>query len=212
MAFQTHWATQNPLGGLTAHGIMLVLLDLCIPKEAHMDDEIMLEEEAIADERAADAARLGAAILHQPIRELATLRPAICLSPKSTVRSAIERMNGGGVGCVLVEQEGQLAGIFTERDVLTKIVGTTLDIDRTLVEAVMTRDPEALSVDDRVSYALNKMSVGGFRHIPLVDDDGHPLGVVSMRNVVDYMVDLFRTEVLNLPPSPHNLSRAREGA
>lgn len=177
-----------------------------------MNDDIILEEEAIADERAAEAARLGAAILHQPIRALATLRPAVCVLPTATVRAAVERMKQSNAGCVLVEENGQLVGIFTERDVLTKIVGTTLNLDRTTVEMVMTADPESLSPDDRVTYALNKMSVGGFRHIPLVDEEGRPVGVVSMRNVVDYMVDLFRTEVLNLPPSPRNIARAREGA
>ncbi len=177
-----------------------------------MNDDIILEEEAIAEERAAEAARLGAMILHQPIRALATLRPAICVPPAASVRTAIARMNQNGAGCVLVEDAGRLTGIFTERDVLTKIVGSDVDIDRTTVDAVMTPNPEALSPDDRVTYALNKMSVGGFRHIPLVDDDGRPIGVVSMRNVVDYMVELFRTEVLNLPPEPHNIARAREGA
>jgi CBS domain-containing protein len=177
-----------------------------------MHDDIILEEEAIADERAADAARLGAAILHQPIHELATLKPAVCVPPSTSVRAAIDRMNRGGVGCVLVEDQTGLTGIFTERDVLTKIVGTTVDLDRTQVEAVMTPNPESLSPDDRVAYALNKMSVGGFRHIPIVDDEGRAVGVVSMRNVVDYMVDLFRPEVLNIPPEPRNIARAREGA
>jgi CBS domain-containing protein len=177
-----------------------------------MHDDIILEEEAIADERAADAARVGAAILHQPIHELATLKPAIFVPPTSSVRSAIQRMNEGRVGYVLVEDKRRLIGIFTERDVLTKVVGTALDIDRVTVDTVMTRDPETLSLDHRVSHALNKMSVGGFRHIPLVDEDGRPVGVVSMRDVVDYMVDLFRTEVLNLPPEPRNIAHAREGA
>ena len=177
-----------------------------------MQDDIILEEEAIADERAAEAARLGAAILHQPIRVLVTLRPAVCVGPTTSVRAAIEQMNQHSAGCVLVEEKGQLTGIFTERDVLTKVVGGGLDLDRMTVGAVMTHNPESLSPDDRVSHALNKMSVGGFRHIPVVDDDGHPVGVVSMRNVVDYMVDLFRTEILNLPPEPRKVSRAREGA
>ncbi|HEX7408816.1 MAG TPA: CBS domain-containing protein [Candidatus Binatia bacterium] len=177
-----------------------------------MDEDIILEEEAIADERAAEAARLGTVVLHHPIRELAKLKPVICVPPGTSVRTAIGRMNAQSVGCVLVEEDGRLIGIFTERDVLTKIVGTNLDIDRTSVNAVMTRDPESLRLDDRLSYALNKMSVGGFRHIPLVDDDGHPVGAVSMRNVVDYMVDLFPAEVLNLPPEPRGIARAREGA
>jgi CBS domain-containing protein len=176
-----------------------------------MDEEIILEEEAIADERAAEATRLGAAILHHPIRELATLKPAICVAPGTSLRAAIEQMNRQHVGCVLVEEQARLLGIFTERDVLTKVVAQNVDIDRTRIDAVMTPDPESLSPDDRVSYALNKMSMGGFRRIPLVDENGRPVGVVSMRNVVDYMVDLFPGEVLNLPPQPR-LSRAREGA
>jgi len=177
-----------------------------------MDDEIILEEESIAEERAAEGTRLGAVMLNQPIRVLATLRPAICVPPQTTVRQAIERMNQSNVGCVLVEQRGALVGIFTERDVLTKIVGTAIDLDRTAVDSVMTPDPEALSLDDRVSYALNKMSVGGYRHVPLVDNAGRPVGVLSMRNVVDYVVDLLRAQVLNLPPSPPNIASAREGA
>jgi CBS domain-containing protein len=177
-----------------------------------MDEDIILEEEAIADERAVEVPRLGAAILHQPIRELATLRPAICVPLNTRVRAAVDRMNQGGVGCVLIEDGGRLVGIFTERDVLTKIVGTSIDIDRSTVDELMTSDPETLRADDRVSYALNKMSVGGFRHVPLVDDEGRPVGVVSMRNVVDYIVDLFGTEVLNLPPSPRHSAHAREGA
>lgn len=177
-----------------------------------MYDEIILEEETIADERVADAARLGATILHQPIRVLATLRPPVCVKPDATVRSAIDQMNQHSAGCVLVEEGGRLIGIFTERDVLTRVVGPALDTERTTVDAVMTRAPESLSPDDRVTFALNKMSVGGFRHIPLVDGQGHPVGVVSMRNVVDYMVELFRAEVLNLPPEPGQVSRAREGA
>ena len=176
-----------------------------------MDEEIILEEEAIADERAAEAARLGTMILNLPIREVATLKPALCVRPDTSLRSAIEQMNQHSVGCVLIEQGGRLLGILTERDVLTRVVGTGVDLDQTRVDAMMTSNPEVLSPDDRVAYALNKMSIGGFRHIPLVVDGVRPVGVVSMRNVVDYMVDLFRTEILNLPPEPGN-ARTREGA
>ena len=177
-----------------------------------MLDEIVQEEEEIARERDEDAARLGAAILQRPMRELVTLHEPAFVSPRATLRDAIGRMNAQGAGCVLVEDSGRLVGIFTERDVLKKIVGTTVNLDKTTVEAMMTPDPESLGPDDTVSFALNKMSVRGFRHIPIVDDDDHPIGVVSMRNVVDYMVELFRTQVLNLPPTAKQLSPTREGA
>jgi CBS domain-containing protein len=177
-----------------------------------MNEEAIREEELIVAEREADAIRLGAAILKEPIRAMATLKPALLVAPSASIRSVIERMNDNRVGCVLVEDQGNLRGIFTERDVLTKIVGTTVDIDRTAVADVMTRDPESLGTDDKVCFALNKMSVGGFRHIPLVDRSGHPVGIVSMRNVIEYMVDLLGADVLTLPPSPEHIARTREGA
>lgn len=177
-----------------------------------MDEDVILEEEAIADERAAEAAQLGAAILDRPIRQVATMKPAVCVAPGASVRAAIELMNRSGVGCVLVAEKSRLLGIFTERDVMTRVVAPNIDIDKTGVEMVMSRDPESLSPDDRVSYALNKMSMGGFRRIPLVDEAGGLAGVITMRNVVDYLVDLFPNEVLNLPPEPRQSARAREGA
>jgi CBS domain-containing protein len=178
-----------------------------------MNEEAILEEEAIAAEREDEARKLGAAILSKPIRSLATWRKAIVVPPETPVRQAIERMNAGSVGCVLVEREGKLAGIFTERDVLKRIVTPGFDLDRTRVGDVMTRDPESLSPDQRVAYALNKMVVGGFRHIPIVDAGHRPVGVIAMRNVVEYMVDLFPNEVLTLPPEPgRNIAHTREGA
>jgi CBS domain-containing protein len=177
-----------------------------------MHEDVILEEERIAREREADAERLGAAILREPISEVVSPKALACVPPAATVREAIECMKEHRVGCVLVQVRGKLVGIFTERDVLSKVVLQGHDIDELTVEDVMTTDPEVLSPDDKVSFALNKMSVGGFRHIPLVDRDGKPFGVVSMRDVVDFMVDMFAPAVLTLPPEPTNQPTAREGA
>ena len=68
---------------------------------------------------------------------------------------------------------------------------------------VMTRNPETLEPDNSIAFALNKMSVGGYRHIPIVEGD-KPIGVLSVRDVVDFLVDLFPEDVLNLPPTPNN--------
>jgi CBS domain-containing protein len=182
-------------------------------QEGEMDEQIILEEETIAEEQARHLARLGVEVTAQPIRGLPTLREAVCVRPGATVRSAIDDMNEHRVGCVLVEERGRLVGVFTERDVLRKIAPGGIDIDRTLVAEVMTRDPECLTLDDGVAYALNKMSVGGFRHVPLVDHEGRPVGIVAMRDIVDFIVDLFPNQVLNLPPAPGlDVARTREGA
>jgi CBS domain-containing protein len=66
----------------------------------------------------------------------------------------------------------------------------------------MTPDPETLELDDPIVWALNRMSVGGYRHVPLVDRDGRPVGILSVKDIVHYIVALFPNEVLTLPPDP----------
>jgi CBS domain-containing protein len=175
--------------------------------------EVILEEEAIGEERAADGAWPGVGFLDRPIRSLPDLQSPIGLSGDATVRRAIDTMNGLRVGCILVVERDLLVGVFTERDVLTRVAGGGVDTDTTLLGELMTPDPEWLTLDDSIAFALNKMSVGGFRHVPLIDAEGRPTGAVSMRHIVDFIVDLFPREVLNLPPTPAlGMPRTREGA
>jgi CBS domain-containing protein len=101
---------------------------------------------------------------------------------------------------LITEGGGRLAGIFTERDVLTRVVGRDLDARRTLLGEVMTRNPEALTASDRVAYAIHCMSVSGFRTIPLVDAERRPIGVITVSDVVRWLANLFPEAVLNLRP------------
>lgn len=173
----------------------------------------ILEEEQIAEERSRVSPDLGNRISEEPLRNLTSLRDPIAVGVDATAAEAIDKMMEHRMGCVLVVDDGKLVGVFTERDVLCKIAARDLSPRAVPVREVMTPDPECLTLDDSLAYALHLMSVGGFRHIPLIDDDGRPTAVIAMRNIVDFMVDSFPREVLNLPPSPtHNICREREGA
>jgi signal-transduction protein with cAMP-binding, CBS, and nucleotidyltransferase domain len=175
--------------------------------------DITDEEEQIAAQQVHDEMRLAAAGLQHPIGDLPTIGPAIACARHDTVRQAIEVMHEQHLGYVLIVEAGHLLGIFTERDVLTKVAGRDVDIDHVQVGALMTPDPECLGMRDELVYALNQMSLGGYRHIPLLDDAGQPTGVVAMRHIVDYLVSLFPQDVINLPPAPLlGIPRAREGA
>ena len=175
--------------------------------------DITDEEERIAEQEARDEMRLAAAGLHRPIRDLPTLGAAVTCAPHATVHDAIEAMQQQRIGYVLVVEQDRVLGIFTERDVLTKVAGRDVDIDRVPVEQLMTPEPECLGGEDELVYALNQMSLGGYRHIPLLDDAGRPTGVVAMRHIVDYLVSLFPRNVLNLPPAPPlSIPQEREGA
>jgi CBS domain-containing protein len=154
------------------------------------------------DEAYDDEQRIRDSILDAPISSL-QLREPILVSTSTSVRDAVRLMNDSHTGCMLVEEGGKLVGIFTERDVLTKVANNP-DCSAACVSEVMTPNPETLEPDDGIVYALNKMSVGGYRHIPIVSSDGTPVAVLSVRDIVNFLVELFPTHVLNLPPSPRN--------
>jgi CBS domain-containing protein len=138
--------------------------------------------------------------------------PPIVVERGTSVLNAAKLMQKEHVGCVLVVEKGKLDGIFTERDILMKVVGTRSDLTKTKVEEVMTSNPETLQPNDVLAYALNYMRVGGYRHVPVVDEQERPVGVVSVKNIIDYLADYFPQDVLSLPPRPIRTTKEREGA
>ena len=176
------------------------------------DDDL---DEAYFDERRAPRV-FDASLLRHPLSVLPARKP-ILLSPESSVTDAMRAMQREHRGCVLVSQDGTsrtpVVGIFTERDVLLKVVDRGRNPMTLELGEVMTPDPEALHVDCSVAWVLNRMSAGGFRHIPVVDTERRPVCVISVRDVVDFLVDHFPREVMTLPPGPGaELTRTREGA
>ncbi len=172
-----------------------------------MDEWIEDDEFLASGERALRT--LDQRVLREPIRHLDP-RPPLTLRPSATVRDAIEVMREYRVGYVLIVEEERLTGIVTERDLLLKLEASALTAP---VRTLMTPEPEVLGMEDPIAYALNKMSVGGFRHVPLVDEAGRPVGIVSVRDIVDYLADFFPNDVRTVAPDPSRAEtwRGREG-
>lgn len=161
------------------------------------------------DDAYEDKERIRGTLLTARLSEL-DLRTPIVVTLDATVVTAVNAMNEHRTGCVLVVQGGKLVGIFTERDVLTKVIFRNTSTSMT-VDSVMTRNPETLERTQTIACALNKMSVGGYRHIPVVER-GQPVAVVSIRDLVDFLVELFPQSVLNMPPSPEKaIPKSRDG-
>lgn len=158
-------------------------------------------DESYDDWREEASSTFTSATLSEPLGSV-TRRALVTVETTATIAETIHAMNESHVGAALIVQNGRLTGIFTERDVLTKVAAAHLDIDATPVTRVMTPDPETLPASASIAYAMHRMSVEGYRHVPLVDDEHRPLGVVAVRDIVAWMCELFPASILNLPPEP----------
>ena len=114
--------------------------------------------------------------------------PPILVDADTPVEAVIARMHDAEVDCVLVMTGERLVGIFTDRDAVVKVAGKPAT--GTAVQDFMTPDPVVLRHDDPIAIAIHKMAVGGFRHIPIVED-GRPTGVVTARDVFHHLAETF---------------------
>ena len=133
-------------------------------------------------------------------QSLSVLNPhaPICVSPRDSVREVLEIFRNNRVGCVLIKDDlRKLVGIFSERDLVLKVdLAQSSNLGRA-VEEFMTREPATAGFDTTIAFALNLMSHGGFRHLPIVDSEGFPVGLVSIKDVVDHLVESFLKDLLD---------------
>lgn len=132
------------------------------------------------------------------------------LSPEQTAADAVALMRARGVGCVLICAEGRLVGIFTERDLLRRVLAAGRPMTIPLHEC-MTPNPVTVQPKDPINTAVRLMEEGGYRHLPVVDA-GKPVGILSVKRIVHYLVEHFPATVYNLPPDRQASARSREGA
>lgn len=125
-----------------------------------------------------------------PIRRVMERKKLITAAPDKTVSQAARLMAGKDAGAVLVVEGDQLIGIFTERDVVFRVVALGLDPKETLLREVMTVNPKTLDPTQSYGHALIIMQENGFRHIP-VTDEGKVIGIISSRNAMDPALEEF---------------------
>ncbi len=179
----------------------------------------MLYEQAIDEEIAqmdkdveASLKALESGEIQVPLRQL--MRPCVIIDISTSTQDAIDLLIAKQIGAVPIVADGVLRGIFSERDVLRKILNQQVgDLTRIPVEQFMIAHPQTASAEDMLDTAILYMAHGKYRHLPIVDEQHHPIGMVSIRDVISYLVENFPQEVLTLPPEPiRDALKAREGA
>jgi CBS domain-containing protein len=131
------------------------------------------------------------------------------VAPEQSVAEAVELMRDKSVGCVLVCLDRKVIGIFTERDLMRRVMAQGKQLSSPVFES-MTPNPVTVHPKDSIATAIRRMEEGGYRHLPVVVDD-RPVGILSVKRIVHYLVEHFPATVYNLPP-PQELPPRREGA
>jgi signal-transduction protein with cAMP-binding, CBS, and nucleotidyltransferase domain len=146
------------------------------------------------------------------IESVSRLTPSTAwqVSPTQTVAEAVAIMREKSVGCILVCQEKNIVGIFTERDLGRRVLAPRLPLSTPISEC-MTANPVTVHPKEPIGSAIRRMEEGGYRHLPVVVD-GEPVGVLSAKRIVHYLVEHFPQTVYNLPPDPGGVQQEREGA
>lgn len=137
-------------------------------------------------------------------------KPPLCVEADATIATAVDRLNAAHRGGAIVVENEQVVGVFTERDVL-RLIAKGESLQRP-VRSVMTADPVTVKKTDTVGRAIELMATGGYRRLPIVDDDHRPIGTITVSGILHYLVEHFPTIVYTLPPTPHHWMQEREGA
>jgi len=129
----------------------------------------------------------------------------------TSVKETVETMRQAGHHCAIVTDDGALVGIFTDRDLMRKVVSAPETWDHP-IEKVMTASPMTVNSTDPANMALVLMDEKHFRNVPVLDDKGFVIGNLTHHAIIKYLADRFPESVYNLPPDPDRVTSKRDGA
>jgi CBS domain-containing protein len=167
---------------------MTFLCPYCEAENIEGADECQACGEALTDlSRRIPSSSVEADLLRDRIERLWPKTPAT-VAPDTPVADVLTKMVGASIGCVMIVDGGKLVGIFSERDALMKLNTDAQKFAKRPISQFMTPGPVTLETNDKIAYALHKMNVGGYRHIPILFE-GQLAGVISIRDILRYLTD-----------------------
>ncbi len=122
--------------------------------------------------------------------EIGSIRhePFATISPETPVHEAVKKLAGLHIACLLVAENDRLLGVFSDRDVLSKVAFEYDDVKNRPIRDVMTTDPIYVNETESAVYALSVMAMCGYRHVPVVDLDDKLVGIISPQRVTDFLM------------------------
>lgn len=133
-------------------------------------------------------------LLTDPISDLITGADLLVASPEDSIQKIVKIFQDKKKNCVLVYKKKKLVGILSNRDILWKVVGKYKDLSKVTVNEIMTYNPEWVRASDPIAFVVNKMAMGGFRHVPVLAEDGTPLSIILIKDVLAYLAHREKTK------------------
>ena len=131
--------------------------------------------------------KIQSVMMTAPISDLITGEDLLVASPSDPIQKIIKIFQEKKKNCVVVYKNKKLVGILSNRDILWKVAGRHTDLSKIKVSEVMTPNPEWVRPSDPIAFVVNKMAMGGFRHVPVLNDDGTPLSIILIKDVLEYL-------------------------
>lgn len=131
------------------------------------------------------------AIFESKVSDLALSESVVACERQTTLDEAIQLMVNNGIGSIVVVDNGRPVGIFTERDVLRQVAARDLDFSKAKIQDFMTLRPVCVGEDASFIKIMAAMRLGKFRHLVVTNSEGKVTGVISVKDVIDVMVDRF---------------------
>lgn len=140
------------------------------------------------------------------------IREPVRVTPDTVLLDVVTRLREKRRGAAIVEENGKVVGIFTERDLMLRVDHTSgQGWHKQPVRDFMTKNVVMVSARDSIATAVQKMKSGEFRHLPVDLGPGKEVGLVSIRDILAYIAEHYPAEFLNLPPDPEHEARRRWG-
>ncbi|MBM4088340.1 MAG: CBS domain-containing protein [Planctomycetes bacterium] len=136
---------------------------------------------------AAPKSHLEKCLLRDRLKSLRPAAPVTTVAADTSVGHVVRLLAERSIGCVLIVQDNTLLGIFSERDVVMKLDACAADWRTRPVSEFMTKAVQSLDADATVAFAVHRMNVGNYRHVPITDSEGRPVAIISIRDILRYL-------------------------
>ena len=131
--------------------------------------------------------KIQRSLMLDPVGILLTGKDLLVANMTDSVQKVVEIFQKDKKHCILVYDHKHLVGILSNRDLLLKVAGKYKDLSQVQISAVMTTRPEFVKADDPIAFAVHKMALGGFRHLPVLAEDGTPISIVTIKDVLSFL-------------------------